>query len=94
MMDMRIKDLLDSTEEREIAEAVAKEGGCTPEEVKVGAVRKSSYGLCTSWVQCPIRVANKVAAAGKIRIGWTTSRIEALESRQPQCFRCLERGHV
>lgn len=45
--DMRIKDLLDSTDEREIAEAVAKEGGCAPEEVKVGTVRKSTYGLCT-----------------------------------------------
>lgn len=94
MADFRIKDILDSADEKEIAEAIAKAGGCGLDEVKVGAVRRSTNGLCTSWIQCPIRVVNRIAAEGKVRIGWTSSRVELLGNRQLQCYRCLERGHV
>lgn len=92
--DLRIKDILDTVEVSELRDAVAQKGECNPEEVKVGVIRRAPNGLGTAWVQCPIPTANKLAAKGKIQVGWVTSRVELLPTKQLQCFRCLERGHV
>lgn len=51
-------------------------------------------GMGTFWVRCPVAVANKMVAAKKLRVGWVNTRVEALEPRLLQCYRCLEKGHV
>lgn len=94
LAEIRIKDIVDSTDISEIKEAIAKAGDCSAEEIKTGDIKKSPYGLGTLWAQCPIRAANRLATLGKIRVGWTSSRVELLTPRQLQCFRCLEKGHV
>lgn len=56
----------------------------------------SNNGMGTLWVQCPLTAANRVAATGRMTLcdGWSNVRIDILEPRQLQCFRCLQKGHV
>jgi len=92
--ELRIRDLCESTEEGDVKEAVASAGGCAPDLVKVGLIRFAGRGLGTAWVRCPLTAANKLVAARKLRIGWTNSRVEALERRPLQCYRCMGKGHT
>ncbi|KAL6418384.1 hypothetical protein ACFW04_012168 [Cataglyphis niger] len=51
-------------------------------------------GLYTLWVQCPLNAALKVANLKKIKIGWTLARVDLLDNRLVQCFKCWKYGHV
>lgn len=90
--ELRIKGLDDSVIAGEVAQAVAKSGGCTVTEVKTRTVSRAPNGLGTIWVRCPLTAANKVAVLGHIRIGWASARTELLDVRPLQCFKCLEEG--
>lgn len=92
--ELRVRDLTDAVVEEDIAKAVASVGRCLPEQVQVGPVRSTGRGMGTAWLRCPLAVANQLAAAKRLRIGWTMVRVEALEVRPLQCFRCLGKGHV
>lgn len=94
MADMRVRDLLASVSVEEVKGAISSVGDCPPHEIRAGEIRTAPSGLGTLWVQCPLRAANKVVAAGRLGIGWTSSRIEILEPRALQCYRCLGKGHV
>lgn len=94
MADLRVKDLLVSTSAEEVRGVISSIGGCSLQEIRAGEIRLAPDGLGTLWVQCPLTAVNKVVAAGRLRVGWTSSRVEILEPRQLQCYRCLERGHV
>lgn len=48
----------------------------------------------TVWVRCPLTTANQLSAKGHLKIGWALVRVELLENRPLQCYRCLEGGHV
>lgn len=74
--------------------AVASATGCDSESVTIGPIRAMDRSLGTAWVRCPIAAANTIAAAGKLKIGWTKVRVEALEKRPLQCFKWLGKGHV
>lgn len=74
---------------------VSKSGGCSPIDVKVGTIKTDPNGMGTAWVRCPLAAANKIAAAGaRIFVGWVRARMDILEQRPLQCFKCLEGGHV
>lgn len=73
---------------------MAINGGCEPEEVKVGDIQMSPNGISTVWVRCPLYAANKVVAADRIQIGWALVEAQLLDNRPLQCFKCLEGGHV
>lgn len=92
--ELRVRDLGDCVEETDVLRAIAEVGGCDPCQIKVGEIKSSGRGLGTVWVRCPVAVANKVVTAKKIRVGWINARVEALERRPLQCFRCLAKGHV
>lgn len=92
--ELRVKDLHDAIEEEDVRRAIASSGDCDVESVKVGPIRTTGRGLSTAWVRCPLAAANRLAAMGKLKIGWTRVRIEALEKRPLQCFRCMGKGHV
>lgn len=51
-------------------------------------------GLGLMWIRCPIQTAYRVAAIGRIRMRWTMVRVELLDKRPTQCYRCWEYGHV
>lgn len=92
--EIRIRDLTEAVEEEDILQAVSFAGDCDPTMVKVGSIRSTGRGLSTVWVRCPLAAANRLVAAKRLRIGWVNARVEALEKRPLQCFRCMEKGHV
>ncbi|XP_032664103.1 uncharacterized protein LOC116840888 [Odontomachus brunneus] len=93
-VELRVRDLDDAMTMEDVITAIALSGGCGPEDVKVGAIRAGANGLGTMWVQCPLASAKKVLDGGRLRVGWTTVRVEALAGRPLQCYRCMQRGHV
>ncbi|KYN42696.1 hypothetical protein ALC56_02873 [Trachymyrmex septentrionalis] len=95
-VDLRIRDLDDSVSVEEIAEAIATLGACAKDLVKVGPIRRTAGGLGqgTAWIQCPILAARKITAQRRIKIGWLSYRVDVLQQRRVQCFKCLEAGHT
>ncbi|EFN79150.1 hypothetical protein EAI_05699, partial [Harpegnathos saltator] len=94
MGEIRIRGLEISTSEEEAAETVANIGGCTVSDIKTGRIRETRNCFRTLWVQCPLLAAKKVTEKESIIIGWTQAKVEMLQCRPLQCFRCLEKGHV
>nr|XP_034195327.1 uncharacterized protein LOC117611491 [Osmia lignaria] len=94
MGEVRVSGLDDSVSPADVTAALAAVGGCTPAEVKVGEIRISPARLGTVWARCPLTALGKIVASGRILVGWSSARVEALPARPLQCFRCLEKGHV
>lgn len=86
--EVRLIGIDDSTTSAELACKVAKEGECCYENVTVGPIRPMWNGLGIAWARCPLKAAIKVAAMSKLRVGWTTVKVELLKVRPIQCFRC------
>lgn len=91
-VDLRIKDVLESTSEVEIRKAIATHGERMEEDIKVGAPQRSLNGLYTVWARCPVALANKIVSQGRLQIGWFSARVEILAARPLSCFKCLELG--
>ncbi|XP_053994075.1 probable ATP-dependent RNA helicase vasa-like [Hylaeus volcanicus] len=36
----------------------------------------------------------RILASGRLVVGWTSARVEALAARALRCYKCLELGHV
>lgn len=94
MAEMRIRDLDDSIRPDELKYVVTEAGGCHEGEVRVGPIRKNIDGLGIAWIKCPLSATNKIMERGRLQIGWANARVQMLEARPLQCFRCLESGHV
>lgn len=94
MAEMRVRDLDDSIRPDELKYVVTQTGGCHESEVRVGPIRRNVDGLGIAWIKCPLSAANKIMERGRLQIGWANARIQMLETRPLQCFRCLEGGHV
>lgn len=92
--ELRIVGFDESVIKEEIGEIVIERGECEYDEINVGNIRPMRNGLFMVWVQCPLAAAVKVANTGKIRLGWSMARVELLEARPQQCFKCWEFGHV
>ncbi|XP_046428388.1 uncharacterized protein LOC124183671 [Neodiprion fabricii] len=92
--ELRVQGLDDSVTTEELARTLAKQGGCGSQEIREGPPRRTASGLFSAWVQCPLRAATTVAAKGRIKIGWTIARVELLEARPRQCYRCWGFGHI
>ncbi|XP_011171567.1 uncharacterized protein LOC105204213 [Solenopsis invicta] len=92
--ELRLSGLDDLTVAQDVAEAMARVGGCTAHDVQVGTIRRPRNGLGSVWLRCPAAAASKLAQAGKVQVGWVMARVEALRPRPAQCFRCLRTGHT
>ncbi|XP_033318177.1 uncharacterized protein LOC117215810 [Bombus bifarius] len=73
---------------------LARESGCKPEDIRLGEIRPARNGLGTVWIRGPASAVRKLAQAGKVAIGWSTAKVEAIERRPLQCYRCLGIGHT
>nr|XP_012217284.1 PREDICTED: DNA-binding protein HEXBP-like [Linepithema humile] len=93
MGELRVSGMDPSVTTDEIGRAVIEQGDCSPTEVKVGEIRRVGNSG-TAWVRCPLRAAKKLAQVGHIKTAWFPIKVELLEARPLQCFKCLERGHV
>lgn len=92
--EIRLVGLDDSVGVDEVTYVVAQYRDCTGEEVKVGPIRPLNNGLYTVWVQCPLSAALKIATGKKIKISWTLARVDLLDAKPVQCFKCCRFGHV
>lgn len=93
-VEISISGLDDSITPQEVTAAIAGVGNCPVSDVKTGAIRRWASGMGSVWAQCPVIAAKRIAATGRIRIGWISAKVEILPPRPLQCFRCLEPGHV
>ncbi|KMQ93101.1 gag-pol polyprotein [Lasius niger] len=78
----------------EVVEVISEYGRCLKEDVRVGIIRPMSNGLYTVWAQCPLSAAIRTVNNGKIPIGWTLARVDLLNRRPTQCFKCWKFGHL
>ncbi|XP_032676811.1 uncharacterized protein LOC116846713 [Odontomachus brunneus] len=92
--DIGVRELDDSIAVGDVVSAVAATGGCGPREVKAGSIRSGSDRMETLWLQCPHAVAKKVVDGGRIQVGWSSVRVEAMTWCLLQFCRCLEWGHI
>ncbi|XP_033360028.1 uncharacterized protein LOC117239809 [Bombus vosnesenskii] len=83
-----------SATKEEIRNPLTKESGCKPEDVRLGEIRPARNGLGSVWIRGPAGAVRKLAQAGKVAIGCSTARVEAIARKPLQCYRCLEIGHV
>lgn len=58
--EMRITGMCDSVTPEEVMTAVAHQGGCPRECVKIGSLRCDSWGHSSTWVSCPVAAAKRL----------------------------------
>ncbi|KMQ94771.1 gag-pol polyprotein [Lasius niger] len=92
--EIRLIGLHDATSPEEVVNAVSGYGNCLLEDIKIGPIHPMRNGLFTVWVQCPLGAAVKTANYGRISVGWTQVRVDLLNNRPVQCFRCWRFGHM
>jgi len=92
--EIRIIGLDDSVTTEEVKDAIVQYGKCTLENIKVGAIRPMNNGLFKIWAQCPLSAAVKITSLKKIKLGWTLVRVDLLDPRPVQCFKCWRFGHL
>ncbi|XP_061729134.1 uncharacterized protein LOC133534055 [Cydia pomonella] len=73
---------------------VAARGRCPEDQVTVGAIRMAANGTGSVILRCPLTAAKVVVTAGRIVIGWSAARVEALEQLPLRCYRCMGTGHT
>ncbi|XP_043602244.1 uncharacterized protein LOC122576263 [Bombus pyrosoma] len=78
----------------EIRNSLAQKGECKAEDIQLGEICISKNGLASVCARCPVGAVRKLVQAGKVVIGWSVPKIEAIGQRPFQCFRCLEIGHL
>jgi len=91
--DLRIIGVDESVTSDEVAAIVANVGGCKMEEVTASPMRPMNNGLYMTWVKLPLALAIRVASRKKIQIGWATARVELLDAKPIQCWKCWAFGH-
>ncbi|XP_067204499.1 uncharacterized protein [Linepithema humile] len=91
---IKISGLEDSVTQEEIIQIVAQHGNCHTSDIRCSPIRKFKGGMGMTWLQVPALTAIKLTELGKLRIGWNTARIELLQNKPIQCYRCLARGHT
>lgn len=42
----------------------------------------------------PVEQAMSIIKEGNVTVGWTRIRVQSLEPKEIQCFKCLEYGHT
>jgi hypothetical protein len=92
--EVKVEGIDISMGKEELRQAVSNETGCKTEEVLVGDIIVMKGGLGTAWVKCPVAGARRLAAIGKLAVGWSYAKVTAVPKRPLQCYRCLETGHV
>ncbi|EFN70397.1 hypothetical protein EAG_04919, partial [Camponotus floridanus] len=92
--ELKLFGLEESITKEEIEFAVADIGECGMQEVTVTAIRPSRTGLNVAWLRCPLKSALAIAKRNKIPIGWTMAKVELLQARPMQCYKCWCTGHT
>lgn len=94
MGELRLYGLDDSITVEEIKEVISKHGNCKIQEIRSSNIKGMRNGLGMIWIKCPLSSAIQISKFEKIRIGWSTIKVEMLSAREKQCFRCWRYGHL
>lgn len=94
MGELQCWNMDDTVDSNEVKSVISIIGDCDLSEIRTGVIRRMHSGLNSVWIKCPLAAAIKVAATGRVRIGWTSARVRLLEPRPVQCFKCWRFGHV
>lgn len=89
-----ITGLDESIDPESVQRAVATNGGCTLEQVKVGGIRTRPNGTGSVLVQCPVVAAQNLNSAGRLLVGWSSAQVRTLDPLPLRCFRCMGIGHT
>ncbi|XP_026330482.1 uncharacterized protein LOC113237981 [Hyposmocoma kahamanoa] len=92
--DLRVTGFDESVTPEKIRAVVAAKGQCPQSAVSVGAVRLAPNGRGSALVRCPVTAAQRVAAAGRILVGWSSAGVHVMEPLPMRCFRCMGIGHT
>lgn len=92
--DVRIFGFDESVLPEEIECVVSEFGNCKIDEVRASRITYTRNGQGIVTVNCPLSAAISVSNLGKIKIGWTISKVILLKPRPIQCFRCWHYGHA
>jgi len=90
---VRVRDLDEAVTAEEVVAVVAARRVAKLDEVRASIIRSAS-GMGVAWVRCPVVAADDLARAGRIRIGWSTARVEVAVARPSYCFKCWREGYV
>jgi len=88
---IRIRGLDEAVTVKEVVAAIADRGVARPEEMRV-SINRPANGMGVAWVRCPVRAADDLASAIRIRIGWTTAKVGLAVVRPSHCFKCWRGG--
>lgn len=69
MTEIRITGFEPSVSEEELALAIATDGECRAENVRIGKVSRAASGMGAVWAKCPLIAARILVRVGSIRIG-------------------------
>ncbi|XP_026331159.1 uncharacterized protein LOC113238549 [Hyposmocoma kahamanoa] len=92
--DLRVTGLDESVTPEKIQAVVAAKGQCPQSAVSVGAIRLAPNGRGSAIVRCPVTAAQRVAAAGRMLVGWSSAGVHVMEPLPMRCFRCMGIGHT
>jgi hypothetical protein len=92
--EIKIENIDITMRKEELRQAVSTEAKCREEDVIVGEINVMRGGMGTAWDKCSVAGARRLAAMGKLAVGWSYASVTAVPKRPLQCFRCLEIGHV
>lgn len=92
--ELRVIGLDFSVTSDELIRTIAEIGKCDVNTVSLGPFRENERGVRAAWVRCPLTAASVLAERQRIKVGWSSAKIEILQTRPTQCFKCWEFGHI
>ncbi|XP_047542295.1 translation initiation factor IF-2-like, partial [Vanessa atalanta] len=72
--DLKVTGLDDSVTLEKLAAAIARAGDCSSEAVKCGVMQRGPGYMGMVRVTCPLTAAKKLAAAGRLLVGWSSAK--------------------
>lgn len=84
---VRVRGIDEAVTVEEVVAAIVDRGITKPEEVKV-SINRPVNGMGVTLVRCPIRAADDLVASIRLRIGWTSAKVELAVARLSHCFKC------
>lgn len=90
---VRLRGLDEAVTVEEVIDAIVTRGVARPGEINATITRPAN-GMGVAWVRRPVRAADDLVKASRIKIGWTNVRVELAATRPSHCFRCWREGHV
>jgi len=94
MTCLRVSGLDDSVTTNETQETLAELAGCPSDFIKCSSIKSGRDRLGIIYVRCPLTAAVKLLECRGVQLGWSVVKLEVVDDKPIQCFKCLAPGHV